>query len=54
MKTSTQIRLASFVLAVATSTLVLGSTLAGMQLSAESQPMLVVMEKVTVKPTALQ
>ena len=34
MKTSMQTRLASFVLAVATSAVVLGSTIAGMQLSA--------------------
>ena len=54
MKTATQIRLTSFVLAVATTTVVLGSTVAGMQFSAESQPTLVVMEKVTVKPTAVQ
>ena len=55
MKTiSTQARLMSLALAVATTALVLGSTVAGMQLSAESQPMVVVLEKVTVKPTALQ
>jgi hypothetical protein len=54
MKTATQIRLISFVLALATSAVVLGSTVAGMQYSAESQPALVVMEKVTVKPTAVQ
>lgn len=54
MKTAAQVRLMSFVLAVATTAVVLGSTVAGMQWSAESQPAVVVMEKVTVKPTALQ
>jgi hypothetical protein len=55
MKTiSTQARLTSLVLAVATAAVVIGSTVAGMQYSAESQPALVVMEKVTVKPTAVQ
>jgi hypothetical protein len=54
MKTDLQIRLMSFALAVVTSAVVLGSTLAGMQWSAESQPAVVVMEKVTVKPTAVQ
>ena len=55
MKTiSTQARLMSLALAVVTSAVVLGSTVAGMQASAESQPTLVVMEKVTVKPPAVQ
>ena len=55
MKTiSTQARLMSLVMAVATTVLVLGSTVAGMQASAESQPMVVVLEKVTVKPTIVQ
>ena len=55
MKTiSTQARLMSLGLAVVTSVVVLGSTVAGMQASAESQPMVVVLEKVTVKPTALR
>jgi hypothetical protein len=55
MKTiSTQARLMSLVMAVATTVVVLGSTVAGMQSSAESQPQLVVMEKVTIKPTAVQ
>lgn len=55
MKTlSTQARLASLALALATTVVVLGSTVAGMQFSAESQPTLVVMEKVTIKPTAVQ
>lgn len=55
MKTiSTQARLISFAMALITTAVVLGSTIAGMQWSAESQPSLVVMEKVTVKPTAVQ
>jgi hypothetical protein len=55
MKTiSTQARLMSAVLAVVTTAVVIGSTVAGMQLSAESQPTLVVMDKVTIKPTAVQ
>jgi hypothetical protein len=55
MKTiSTQARLMSLVMAVATTVVVLGSTVVGMQTSAESQPMVVVLEKVTVKPTAVQ
>jgi hypothetical protein len=55
MKTiSTQARLTSLVLALATTVMVLGSTVAGMQWSAETQPALVVMEKVTIKPTAVQ
>ena len=55
MKTiSTQARLASLAMAVVTAFVVLGSTVAGMQLSAESQPALIVMEKVTIKPTSVQ
>jgi hypothetical protein len=55
MKTiSTQARLMSLVLAVATTVVVLGSTVAGMQSSVESQPMVVVLDKVTIKPTAVQ
>jgi hypothetical protein len=55
MKTiSTQARLASLGLAVLTAVVVLGGTVAGMQASAESQPALVVMEKVTIKPTSVQ
>ncbi len=55
MKTiSLQARLTSLALAVVTAVVVLGSTVAGMQASAESQPTLVVMEKVTIKPTSLQ
>jgi hypothetical protein len=52
--TSLQTRVASIILAAATTAVVLGSTVAGMQYSAEAQPALVVMEKVTVKPTAVQ
>ena len=52
--TSTQARLLSLALALITTAVVLGSTVAGMQWSAESQPALVVMEKVTIKPTAVQ
>ena len=52
--TSTQARVLSLALALVTTAVVLGSTVAGMQWSAESQPALVVMEKVTVKPTAVQ
>ena len=55
MKTiSTQARLLSLAMALITTAVVLGSTVAGMQWSAESQPAVVVMEKVTVKPTAVQ
>jgi hypothetical protein len=55
MKTiSTQARLMSLALALVTTVVVLGSTVAGMQASAESQPSLVVMEKVTIKPTSVQ
>lgn len=55
MKTiSTQARLMSLALAAVTTAVVLGSTIAGMQASAESQPTLVVMDKVTIKPTSVQ
>jgi hypothetical protein len=55
MKTiSTQARLMSLAMAFITTAVVLGSTVAGMQWSAESQPALVVMEKATVTPTAVQ
>ena len=55
MKTiSTQARLMSLVMAVVTTAVVLGSTVAGMQASAESQPMVVVLEKATIKPTSVQ
>ena len=55
MKTiSAQARLTSLVLALTTTAVVLGSTVAGMQYSAESQPLVVVMEKVTIKPTVVQ
>ena len=55
MKTiSTQARFMSLALALIATVVVLGSTIVGMERSAESQPALVVMEKVTVKPTAVQ
>jgi hypothetical protein len=55
MKTTTmQARLVALTLALTTTVVVLGSTVAGMQYSAESQPLVVVMEKVTIKPTAVQ
>jgi hypothetical protein len=55
MKTiSTQARVMSLVLAIAMSTAVLGATVAGMERSAESQPLLVVLEKITIKPTVVQ
>ena len=47
MKTiSTRTRLTSMVLAAATTAVVLGSTVAGMQYSAETQPAIVVMESI--------
>jgi hypothetical protein len=51
---STQMRLTSLLLAVLTSATVLGATVAGMQAGSPSEPALVVLEKVTVKPTMLQ
>ena len=55
MKTiSTQARLMSLALAFVATAVVLGSTVAGMQWSAESQPLVVVMDKVTIKATAVQ
>lgn len=53
MKTiSMQVRLTSLLLAVAMSAVVLGSTVVGMQ-AGEMQPTVVVLEKVTVKPSAI-
>jgi hypothetical protein len=53
MKTiSMQARLTSLLLAVVTSAVVLGSTVAGLQGSGVS-PSVVVMEKVTIKPSVL-
>ena len=53
MKTiSTQVRMTSLLLAVVTSAVVLGSTVTGLQ-SGSVSPSVVVMEKVTVKPSAL-
>ena len=55
MKTiSTQARMTSLLLALITTVVVLGSTAAGMQISAEAQPAVVVMDKITIKPTTLQ
>jgi hypothetical protein len=55
MKTaSLQTRLTSLLFAALTSATVLGATVAGMQHGTESQPAVVVMEHVTVKPTAVQ
>jgi hypothetical protein len=51
---STSARLMSLAMALATTALVIGSTIVGMERSAENQPLIVVMEKVTVKPTAVQ
>ena len=52
--TSTQMRLTSLLLAVLTSATVLGATVAGMQPGAAGSHAVVVMEHVTVKPTAVQ
>ena len=52
--TSTQMRLTSLLLAVLTSATVLGATVAGMQPGAAAAHAVVVMEHVTVKPTAVQ
>jgi len=52
--TSTQMRLTSLLLAVLTSATVLGATVAGMQPGAAASHAVVVMEHVTVKPTAVQ
>lgn len=52
--TSTQMRLTSLLLAVLTSATVLGVTVTGMQPSAADSHDVVVLEQVTVKPTAVQ
>jgi CBS domain containing-hemolysin-like protein len=52
--TSTQMRLTSLLLAVLASVTVLGATVAGMQPGAAGSHAVVVMEDVTVKPTAVQ
>ena len=51
---STQMRLTSLLLAVLTSVTVLGATVAGMQASGAPSHDVVVLEHVTVKPTAVQ
>ena len=51
---STQMRLTSLLLAVLTSATVLGATVAGMQASGAASHDVVVLERVTVKPTAVQ
>jgi hypothetical protein len=54
MKTiSTKTRMTSLALAVLTSVVVLGSTVAGMQAGNVPDAPMVVMEKVTITPTAL-
>ena len=52
--TTTQMRLTSLLLAVLTSATVLGATVVGMQPSASASYDVVVLEHVTVKPTAVQ
>jgi hypothetical protein len=52
--TSTQVRVTSLLLALLTTAVVLGGTVVGMQASAESQPVLLALEKATLKPSALQ
>jgi len=52
--TSTQMRLTSLLLAVLTSATVLGATVAGMQPGSAASHDVVVLEHVTVKPTAVQ
>ena len=55
MKTiSTSTRLTSLLLAVLTSATVLGATVAGMQAHVPADATVVVMERVTVFPTAVQ
>jgi hypothetical protein len=51
---STQVRLTSLLLAVLMSATVLGATVAGMQSSGASSYDVVVLEQVTVRPTAVQ
>ena len=55
MKTiSTPVRLTSLLLAVLMSTTVLGATVAGMQAGSPTQPAVVVMEHITIKPASVQ
>jgi hypothetical protein len=51
---STQVRLTSLLLAVLMSATVLGATVAGMQSSGAASHDVVVLEHVTVRPTAVQ
>lgn len=51
---STQVRLTSLLLAVLTSATVLGATVAGMQAGGTDSYDVVVLEQVTVRPTAVQ
>jgi hypothetical protein len=52
--TSTQVRLTSLLLAVLMSATVLGATVAGMQTGGAASYDVVVLEHVTVRPTAVQ
>lgn len=51
--TSNQMRVTALLLAVLTSTVVLGSTVFGMQAGSPTDSTMVVMEKVTIRPSAL-
>jgi hypothetical protein len=51
---STQVRFTSLLLAVLTSATVLGATVAGMQTGGAASYDVVVLEQVTVRPTAVQ
>lgn len=51
---STQTRVASLLLALLTTSVILGATVIGMQATAESQPMLVVLERMTTRASAVQ
>lgn len=50
---STQVRVTSLLLAVLMSTMVLGSTVAGLQATSTADQSVVVLEKVTIKPSAV-
>jgi hypothetical protein len=52
--TSTQVRVTSLLLALLTTAVVLGGTVIGMQAGTESPPVLLVLDKATVRPSALQ
>lgn len=51
---STQTRVASLLLALLTTSVIMGATVIGMQADAESQPMLLVLERMTTKASAVQ